>query len=247
MPTAVTGRPGSGVSEINRLPLPAELLEAIRRFETCTIADAIERRGVRLRNEGFTRPGLSSFTAGAPRAIGYAATYRVKSSAPPVTGGCFLERADLWAPPESLPAPRIAVIQDLEREPVGSVAGEVHVAILQAFGCQAVLTNGPVRDLPGVNGLGVPVFGRCAAVSHAYTHLLDRGTPVEIFGLQIRPGDLVLADCHGAVSIPVEIAPDLPAIASRIRAEERRIIDFCRSEEFSAERLLELTHTRGPV
>ena len=164
------------------MPLPAELLDAIRQYGTCTIADAIEHCGVRLRNEGFTRPGLCCLTEGSPRSIGYAATYRVRSLDPPLTGGCYSDRADWWATPKAIPTPRIAVIQDLEREPVGSVVGEVHVAILKAFRCEAVITNGAVRDLPGVNRMGVPMFGRYAAVSHAYTHLVDHGTPVEIFG-----------------------------------------------------------------
>jgi len=84
MPTAGIERRRPGEREGARLPLAPELLEAIRQYETCTIADAIERCGVRLRNQGFTRPGLAGFTAGAPRAIGYAASNRVKSAAPPV-------------------------------------------------------------------------------------------------------------------------------------------------------------------
>ena len=76
-------------------PLPAELLESIRQYETCAIADAIEHCGVRLRNDGFTRPGLRCLTDGSPHSIGYAATYRVRSSRPPITGGCYADRADL--------------------------------------------------------------------------------------------------------------------------------------------------------
>jgi len=62
-------------------------------------------------------------------------------------------------------------------------------------------------------------------------------------GLDLHPGDLLLVDCHGAVSIPFEVAPDLPSIAAGIQAQERRIIDLCQSPEFSARRLLEVIHT----
>ena len=242
MTTTATGRvrsdrPGKGAA-----PLAAELLEAIRKYPTCTVADAVEQYGVRLRNEGFTRPGLRCLTEGTPRSIGYAATYQVRSLQPPMTGTCYLDRADWWAPAEAVPAPRIAVIQDLEREPVGSVVGEVHAAILKAFGCEAIVTNGAVRDLPGVNRMRVTMFGRYAAVSHAYTHLVEHGSPVEILGLQIHPGDVVMADCHGAIVIPIEIAADLPRIAGEIQARERRILELCQSAEFSAERLREIIH-----
>ena len=42
----------------NHRALPAEMLEVIRQFDTCIIANAIEGFGVRLRNEGYTMPGL---------------------------------------------------------------------------------------------------------------------------------------------------------------------------------------------
>ncbi len=112
--------------------LPAELLESIRQYETCTIADAIEHCGVRPRNEGFTRPGLCCLTQGSPRSLGYAATYRVR----------YPDRTDCWAPPETLPTPRIAIIEYLEKEPVGSVVGEVRVVILKAFSYEVDCATG---------------------------------------------------------------------------------------------------------
>ena len=112
------------------MPLSAEILDAVRHYESCTIADAIEHCGVLLRNQAFTRPGLRCLTEGSPHSLGDAATYRVRSSDQPLIGGRYPDRPDCWTAPEALPTPRIAVIQDLEREPAGSVAGEVHVAIL---------------------------------------------------------------------------------------------------------------------
>ena len=140
-----------------------------------------------------------------------------------------------------MPVPRIAVIQDLEAEyGSGSTVGEVHAAILKAFHCEGAITNGSVRDIPGVSRMQFPMFARSAAVSHAYSHIVDYGEPVEIFGLEIRCGDLIYADCHGVISIPVEIAEELPAVASQIRSQEQRIVDVCQSTDFSPERLLEV-------
>jgi hypothetical protein len=58
-------------------PLPQATLDGIRQFDTCTVANAIEHFRVRLRNEGFTRPGLRCVTGGSPRLLGYGATCRV--------------------------------------------------------------------------------------------------------------------------------------------------------------------------
>jgi 4-hydroxy-4-methyl-2-oxoglutarate aldolase len=106
--------------------LSSSQLEAIQQFDTCTIANAIERFKVRLRNEGFTRPGLRCVTKGATHLLGYAATSRVRSSNPPMTGIAFLDRTEWWTNVELLPIPRVAVIQDMDPVPSGACMGEVH-------------------------------------------------------------------------------------------------------------------------
>ena len=213
-------------------------LAAIRQYDTCTIANAIERFGVRLRNEGYTLPGLRCFTSTHAKIIGFAATCHVRLADPPITGQSFLDRTDWWVGIERVATPRIVVIEDIDPEPiVGSCIGEVHAAILQAFRCVGAITNGAARDIPAVAQLGFELFARKAAVSHSYMHLVDYGEDVGILGLKVRCGDLIFADCHGVLSIPNEIATELPAIAAEITAQEQRIVDLCRSPEFSLENL----------
>jgi 4-hydroxy-4-methyl-2-oxoglutarate aldolase len=222
-----------------KMLLSPSQLEAIQQFDTCTIANAIEQFGVRLRNEGFTRPGLRCVTSGSTRLLGYAATSKVRSSDPPATGGSYLDRTDWWAEIDRLPLPRIAVIQDVDPEPgSASSVGEVHAAILKALHCAGAITNGAIRDLPGICRLEFPVFATSLAVSHSYMHLVDYGEPVEILGLPVRAGDLLYADCHGAISIPLEIAAELPDVAARIRSNDQRIVQVCLSADFSTEKLL---------
>jgi regulator of RNase E activity RraA len=217
--------------------LTVEQLDALKQFDTCTLANAIERFGVRLRNQGYTRPGLRCFTSEFPKILGFAAPCRVRVADPPVIGGAFFERVDWWSAIQKVPAPRIAVIQDLDPEPVGSSIGEVHAAILQAFHCCGAITNGAVRDIPTVARMGFQMFACHAAVSHSYAHVVDFGTEVEILGLQIRYGDLLMADCHGVLSIPNSIVAELPAVAEVVRARRQRIVDVCRSPGFSVEKL----------
>jgi 4-hydroxy-4-methyl-2-oxoglutarate aldolase len=221
------------------LTLSETQLEAIQQFDTCTIANAIEKFGVRLRNEGFTRPGLRCVTRGRSRLLGFAATSKVRSADPPMSGKAYFDRTDWWTNIERLPRPRIAVIQDTDSEPgIGSCMGEVHAAILKAFHCGGVITNGAVRDLPAVSKLDFPMFAPLVTVSHSYLHILDFGEPVKIFGLKVRAGDLIYADCHGAVSIPLEVAAELPEAAARIQDKEKRIVQVCLSADFSVQKLL---------
>lgn len=218
--------------------LSASQLQAIRQFDTCAIANAIESFEIRLRNEGFTRPGLRCLSGDNARLIGYATTCRVRSENPPVKGRSYFDRMDWWEAMERIPQPRIAVLEDLDPVPAGAFVGEVHAAVLKAFGCQGVITNGAVRDLDAVRALGLSLFAAHAGVSHAYVHMVDYGTPVKIFGLRVHPGDLLYADCHGAVSIPHEIAGEVAGAAARIRDAERRIVNTCLSPDFSPEHLI---------
>ncbi|MDE3165742.1 MAG: RraA family protein [Acidobacteriota bacterium] len=214
------------------------ILEAIREFDTCTIANAIEHFRVRLRNEGFTGPGLKAVTGGSPRMIGYAATLRVRTVDPPVAGHAYSDRTDWWEKVMSMPAPRIAVIQDMDVAYGGaSAVGEVHAAILKALGCGGLITNGAVRDVPAVNAMDFPMLASAVSVSHAYMHIVDFGSPVEIFGLPVRTGDLLYADVHGVISIPIDLAPRIPDVAARLRARDREIVDLCQSPEFTLETL----------
>lgn len=220
-------------------PLPRAILDAIRQYDTCTIANAIERFRVRLRNVGFTRPGLQCVTGGSPRIVGYAATCKVRSADPPMTGNAYVDRTDWWETIGKLPAPRIAVFQDTDAAVSGaSTIGEVHAAILKAFQCQGAITNGSVRDVPGVSRMAFPMFAPSVAVSHAYMHIVEFGAPVEVFGLSVNAGDLLYADIHGVVSIPLEIAAQIPDVASSIRAKEREIVDLCQSPGFTIDKLL---------
>ena len=211
------------------------------------IANAIEQFDVRLRNVGFTRPGLRCITQRGARLLGYASTSKVRTSDPPVTGRAYLDRTDWWDSVGHLPAPRIAVIQDVDPTPGGGAClGEVHAAILKALGCGGAITNGAVRDVPAVSNLNFPLFAPFVTASHSYMHMVDYGEPVEIFGLKIQTGDLLYADCHGVISIPLEIAPQLPQAAARIQAKERKIIDFCLSPDFSSETLVKLLRSEQP-
>jgi regulator of RNase E activity RraA len=84
---------------------------------------------------------------------------------------------------------------------------------------------------------GFHLFARNVSVSHSYAHIVEVGPPVEIGGLKVQSGDLLHGDCHGVLSIPKEIAAQIPAVAAKLIEQERRLIALCRSSDFSLEKL----------
>jgi 4-hydroxy-4-methyl-2-oxoglutarate aldolase len=222
---------------MNRV-LRRKTLEALKAFDTCTISNAIEQFGVRLRNEGFMNASVRCLFPQLGSRIGYAVTGRIRTASTPVRGPCYYHRMDWWSYLLSIPAPRFVVLKDTDHVPgVGAMVGEVHANIFAALECTAFLTNGAVRDLPGVEATRLQVFAGSVAVSHSYAHVADFGEPVEVAGLLVKPGDLLHGDQHGVHLIPISIAEELPGMAEQIVAAEKSLTALCKSPDFSLERL----------
>lgn len=88
--------------------------------------------------------------------------------------------------------------------------------------------------------LNFQLFAGNTAVSHAYAHIFDFGCAVNIGGLEVRPGDLLHGDRHGLLTVPRDIAAEIPTVAARLQGIEQKVIDFCRSKEFSVDRLRQI-------
>lgn len=221
-----------------KTPLTPQQFEALRRLDTCTVSNAIETFQVRLRNEGFANAGIRCFFPNSRPMLGYAVTATIRCSGPPVEGHAYLERTDWWNSILSIPAPRVVVVQDLDKTPgAGALLGEVHANILLALDCVGAVTNGAVRDLPAVSATGFHFFAGNVAVSHSYAHIVKIGGTVEIGGLKVQPGDLLHGDIHGVLSVPKQIAAQIPAVAEQLVDKERKLIGLCRIGDFSVQRL----------
>jgi 4-hydroxy-4-methyl-2-oxoglutarate aldolase len=226
--------------------LTEEELDALRQFDTCMVANAVETFSLRLRNTGFTNGDIHCMFPDAPPMVGYAVTARLRAEDPPIKGGTFHDRSDFWNRILQFPAPRILVLEDMDHPPgLGAFVGRVHGAILKALGCNGHLTNGAVRQLPSVRSMGFQLFAGNVAVSHAYAHIFDIGCHVKVGGMEIQPGDLLHGDRHGVLNVPVAIAAQVPGVASHLERRHQEIVEFCRSSSFSVEKLSEMLRNSG--
>lgn len=222
-----------------------EELDALRQFDTCMVANAVETFNLRLRNTGFTT-GIQCMFPDAPRMVGYAFTARLRSGEPPIAGHTFHDRGDFWNRIREGPSPRILVLQDMDNPPGrGAFIGDMHAAILKALGCIGYVTNGAVRELSSVRAMGIQLFAGSVAVSHAYAHIFDVGAAITVGGMEVRPGDLLHGDRHGLITIPQQIAAAVPAVATGLQDAEQKVIEFCRSGSFSVEALGEIMKKMG--
>ena len=108
------------------------------------------------------------------------------------------------------------------------------------MGAVGLVTDGAVRDLREAEALGFQYFARGAVCSHGNATFGRVGVPVEIDGQTIHTGDLLHADLNGVLVIPIEIAEQLPEAVERVRARERRIMDYVKSDQFDVRGMREI-------
>ncbi len=103
----------------------------------------------------------------------------------------------------SMPGPKIAVVQDLDKpRTYGSVWGEVQANVHHNLGCAGAIVDGGVRDIPQMRAVGFKALARQLCVGHAYGTPVSWGGDVEVFGCPVRAGQLIVADRHGFLVVP---------------------------------------------
>jgi 4-hydroxy-4-methyl-2-oxoglutarate aldolase len=221
-------------------PLDPAVLDRLRAYNTPTVSNAIEVFDVRPRNEGFMRPEIRCIFPSMGVMVGYAVTLKIQSVTPGAKGATVYP-SEHWKDIMKVPAPRVIVVEDLD-EPsgLGSLWGEVNANMHKAMGCVGCVTNGSVRDLDEVEPMGFHFFASHVAVSHAYVHIVEVGSPVRIGGLTVRPGDLLHGDRHGVTNIPLDLAAKIPEGVRIVDVIERQIINYSQSPGFTVDGLIAL-------
>jgi 4-hydroxy-4-methyl-2-oxoglutarate aldolase len=84
-----------------------------------------------------------------------------------------------------------------------------------------ILVDG-VRDLDELVEIGLPIWARFVRAQGATKGQVGKlDVPVVIGGAEIRPGDLVVMDCDGAMALPSERIDEVLPLALE-RAEQER-------------------------
>lgn len=225
--------------------LEADVLNQLRALDTPTVCNALEvvapdRRGFGYSTTPFfcPRPELEPI-------VGFARTATIWSMTPP-TGDAAdpVEAARLrvayYRHIADGPSPSITVIEDVDEHPgYGAWWGEVNTNVHQGLGSLGVITNGSIRDIDD-SAEGFQLLAGMPGPSHAWVRVDSIGEPVTVHGMTVATGDLIHADRHGAVVIPIEVADQIPQAAADIAAREQVLIGASREPGFSAERIAEI-------
>ena len=118
----------------------------------------------------------------------------------------------------------VLVVAVAEQRPV-AVLGELIAIQARARGAAAILVDGPVRDVDALVALGLPVWARSiSAAGPAKRVSGELDVPVELGGVRIAPGDVVILDGDGVVVVPDGRRSEVLAGAEARAAMERDVL-----------------------
>jgi regulator of RNase E activity RraA len=118
-------------------------------------------------------------------------------------------------------SPGDVIVVDAGGDLTNAIIGEIMVGTAIGRGLGGFVINGAIRDAGALRQGDFPVFA--AGVTHRGPYKDGPGeinVPVSIDGMLIEPGDLVIGDEDGFLSVPIDQAQDLlQAAREKMRAE----------------------------
>ena len=221
------------------MPISAETLAVLRRNDTPTVCNALEHVMGGRTAEGFTKSPTVCADPGLPPIVGFARTARIRASSPAQRPAAEVRtmRMAYYEYVASGEGPNVVVIEDTDwPHCIGGFWGEMQVAQHKGLGIAGTVTNGVLRDL-GMLDPGYQVVAGSVGPSHAFVHVTDIDLPVIVFGMQVKPNDLVHADRHGAVVIPAQHIEKMADAIDLVLRKEVPILKAARAPGFTVEKL----------
>lgn len=110
-----------------------------------------------------------------------------------------------------------------------SVVGDVFIGLARNLGVVAVVTDGMVRDVAGIDAVGIPVFAHGLSPNSPHKDGPgELGTQVCMGNLTICTGDIVRGDADGVVVVSRANVSAVLVDLDRVRAQEARMDQWVR-------------------
>ena len=103
--------------------------------------------------------------------------------------------------------------------------GEIMTMASRARGCRGAVVDGGVRDTDRILKMNFPVFARYRSSNGMLGRfrMIGYQMPIQIGGVDIHPGDVIMADIDGVIVVPRGLAMEVLKKAEAIRDNEEGI------------------------
>jgi 5-oxopent-3-ene-1,2,5-tricarboxylate decarboxylase / 2-hydroxyhepta-2,4-diene-1,7-dioate isomerase len=208
-----------------RLPAGAEA--ALRRVSTATLTVQLTRRGIQTTFLGGLRPTRPELGM-----VGYARTLRYGAVRADVREAMQGAEDAQKRVVESV-SPGDVLIMEARGETGAGTIGDILAARVLARGGAGIVTDGGVRDTPGVTELDIPTYYRAANASSLWNaHIpLDVDVPITCAGVLVMPGDVLVGDAEGVVVLPFALAEEIAHAALEVEEREAFALERVKAGE----------------
>lgn len=236
--------PREAIGALDLPDVPADLLEGFRSLPDLTgmCSDAMDQLGI----ERTVPSSLLHPTSPKARLIGRALTVKNRRS-PDTLGTAVAKGVSQLA---EIEAHHLAVAGDvLVIEGVDGISnmGSISATTGHSQGEIGAIVDGAVRDIDHSRAIGYPIWSRGVSPITGKWRIRTESInkPVQICGVAVMPGDLVLADEVGVCFVPHERMRDVLAIALSIKSNEHARQN--KLSEQGAGNELRLAREKGPA
>ena len=218
-----------------------KLINITSKFDTPTMCNAMDVILGTRSATGFTRNSVVTAQISTQPIVGFAKTAKIRALSPPLVSqkeinAIRMKYYEYIVKDEKNP---VVIIEDTDYPNcIGAFWGELNVAVHKGLKIKGTVTNGLLRDL-GMLDSGYQVVAGGVGPSHAFVHLTELDTPVNILGLEIKPGAFIHADQHGAMTVPSKHLDALPHALDLVVKREVPILEAARKKGFNIEKLKE--------
>jgi 4-hydroxy-4-methyl-2-oxoglutarate aldolase len=194
------------------------IVERLLKLDTCAVSDGMDRLGLTGATYGV-RPMWPC-----PKIVGRAVTMKIK----PV--GLDKPKQHLGTLPIDAAQPGDVIVIDNGGRPDTSCWGGLLALAAKTKGISGVVIDGACRDIDESRDVGFPVYARGAVPMTARGRVMQESYNQEIqfAGVQVHPGDLVIADGSGVVIIPRSKEEEIVREAEAVAATEARMAEGIR-------------------
>jgi 4-hydroxy-4-methyl-2-oxoglutarate aldolase len=120
------------------------------------------------------------------------------------------------------PGDVIVVATDAYEE--ASVVGDILLGMAKNQGVCALVTDGMVRDIDGLNAVGIPVFARGLSPNSPYKDGPGTiGLPISLGGVTVNAGDVITGDQDGVVVVAREALDSVLAALADVKVKEHKM------------------------
>lgn len=202
-----------------------QLLEAFAKLRVADVRDGMDTLG--LHHTGSMSPDIRPLWR--TRACGIARTVRYlpyDGPAPDKTGEAYWKEYVPWYYKEVGSYPWVGEIEDgdfvvIDQSGVNAgLMGSQNTLDCTARGARGFVSNGGVRDTDEVILQEIPFWSAMVSQTMVQNRIKfdSQQIPVNVGGITVTPGDVIVADGDGVVVVPQDVAVDV----ARFADEERR-------------------------